>query len=155
MKRLHIYNDWKTTLGELSGTMDGNKVVFTNGCFDILHPGHYQTLERSKALGDILIVGLNTDDSVRRLKGASRPINNWQVRAEALSALEVVDVIVGFAEDTPLELIKALRPAFITKGGDYTIDEMIGSDIVLSYGGEVVILPFLEGYSTTDILHQR
>ncbi len=130
------------------------KIVFTNGCFDILHHGHFRTLEESKALGDILIVGLNSDDSVKRLKGSERPINGWAKRAEQLQNISCVDFIIGFSEDTPLELITALRPHIITKGGDYKVEKMIGKDIVMSYGGEVVILPYHEGYSTTSIIEK-
>lgn len=130
------------------------KIVFTNGCFDILHHGHFRTLEESKALGDILIVGLNSDDSVRRLKGEERPINDWKQRAAQLENLEYVDYVIRFSEDTPLELISALRPHVITKGGDYKVDEMIGKDIVMSYGGKIIILPFHEGYSTTSIIEK-
>jgi len=139
----------KDMLGDLDLT---GKVIFTNGCFDILHAGHTSYLSEAKALGDILIIGLNDDDSVRRLKGSDRPINTWKDRAAVLAALRYVDVVVGFEEDTPLELIKKIRPAVITKGGDYKKEDMIGRSFVEGYGGEVVILPFLPGYSTTDII---
>lgn len=131
------------------------KVVFTNGCFDILHAGHITNLEESKELGDILIIGLNSDNSVRRLKGNDRPINSWMDRAMVLSRLRSVDYVIGFDEDTPIDLIKDLKPNVITKGGDYQESEMIGGSFVKSYGGEVIILPYLDGYSTTDILKNQ
>lgn len=130
-------------------------LVFTNGCFDILHKGHYVYLNQSKQLGDILIVGLNSDRCVRQLKGTNRPIHNWQLRAEALAALPYVDAIIYFDQDTPIEIIETIRPMTITKGGDYKREEMIGADFVESYGGSVLILPYLEGYSTTNILSKR
>lgn len=132
--------------------IESKRVVFTNGCFDILHAGHISCLEASKELGDILFVGLNTDDSIKRLKGNERPINAWADRALVLSSLRCVDYIIGFDEDTPIDLIKALKPNIITKGGDYRASEMIGSSFVTSYGGEVIILPYVDGYSTTDII---
>lgn len=127
-------------------------VVFTNGCFDILHEGHRHCLKESKMLGDLLIVGLNSDDSVRRLKGPNRPVNTWQERSQALALLSFVDHVVKFEEDTPIDLIRSLRPKVITKGGDYKIDEMIGKDFVESYGGSAVIIPYLKGHSTTSII---
>jgi len=147
----NIYINWEAAQEAIDIIRD-KKIVFTNGCFDILHPGHHQTLDRSKELGDILILGLNSDDSVSRLKGNDRPIHDWDDRAQALLALSSVDIVIGFEEDTPLELITSLRPHTITKGGDYTIEEMIGADVVIGYGGEVIILPFLEGHSTTEII---
>ncbi len=131
------------------------KVVFTNGCFDILHAGHITNLEASKELGDILIVGLNSDDSVRRIKGNDRPINSWADRAMVLSHLRSVDYVIGFDEDTPIDLITEIKPSVITKGGDYKESEMIGASFVKSYGGEVIILPYLSGYSTTEILKNQ
>lgn len=124
-----------------------NTVVFTNGCFDILHRGHIEYLEQSKKLGDKLIIGLNSDESVKRLKGPTRPINNEQDRLAALKALRFVDEVVIFNEDTPYNLIKELRPDIITKGGDYTPETVIGNDIA-----SVVILPYKENYSTTNIV---
>lgn len=130
-------------------------VVFTNGCFDILHEGHLYTLKEAKKYGQLLILGLNSDASVSRLKGADRPINPWQERASALIARTVVDVVIKFTEDTPISLIKSLRPNVITKGGDYKMEEMIGASFVKSYGGKVIITPFLEGFSTTNILEEK
>ena len=127
-------------------------VVFTNGCFDLLHPGHVEFLAEARALGDALVVGLNSDASVRRLKGAGRP---WVVeadRAAVLAGLRSVDAVTLFDEDTPLELIRALLPDVLVKGGDYDLDGIVGRDAVEKAGGDVRVLPFVEGYSTTDIL---
>lgn len=124
------------------------KIVFTNGCFDILHTGHVSYLQEAKELGDILIVGVNSDDSVKRLKGPSRPINDESSRIVVLSALECVDYVIVFADDTPLELIKTIRPDILVKGGDYTIEDVVGRE----FAKETVIIPFLEGFSTTSII---
>lgn len=126
----------------------GEKVVFTNGCFDILHRGHIEYLNKARDLGERLIVGLNTDDSVKRLKGACRPVNNQADRAYLLSALECVDGVVLFDEDTPYRLIECLKPDLLVKGGDYELENIVGRNLV----DEVVILPFVDGYSTTKIL---
>ena len=128
---------------------DGKKLVFTNGCFDLLHAGHVQSLREAKKMGDLLVVGVNTDDSVKRLKGADRPVWGLEDRMTVLAALECVDYVIPFAEDTPIRLIERLIPDVIVKGGDYTLDEMIGADIVLSHGGSVQIVPYLEGRSST------
>ncbi len=128
------------------------KLVFTNGCFDLLHPGHIEYLIAARALGSQLIVGVNDDASVSRLKGPSRPYNTLQDRMAMLAALQSVDYVIPFSEDTPLELITAIRPHIIVKGGDYTPDQMIGADLVQGYGGEVVILPFKEGYSSSALI---
>ena len=128
------------------------KVVFTNGCFDILHLGHLDYLAKAAELGHKLIIGLNTDTSVKRLKGASRPINNEQARAMMLAKLAVVDAIVLFEEDTPYELIKDIVPNILVKGSDYRVEEIIGHDIVLGNGGSVIPIDLLEGYSTTSII---
>ncbi|NNE26395.1 MAG: D-glycero-beta-D-manno-heptose 1-phosphate adenylyltransferase [Saprospiraceae bacterium] len=130
------------------------KIVFTNGCFDLLHPGHVDYLDKARKLGDILIVGLNDDASVKRLKGEKRPLLPLADRAILLAALESVDYVIPFSEDTPLQLIKAVKPHTLVKGGDYTLDEMIGKDYVESRGGQVRIIPFLEGYSTTSLLER-
>jgi rfaE bifunctional protein nucleotidyltransferase chain/domain len=134
--------------------ISGKEIVFTNGCFDILHAGHVQYLREAKALGDILIVGLNSDASVKRLKGDSRPINSEQDRAFVLSALEMVDYVVIFDQDTPHELISLIMPDFLVKGGDWKTDKIVGADIVLASGGVVKSLPFRDGYSTTKILEK-
>lgn len=131
------------------------KIVFTNGCFDILHPGHVYYLNQARSLGDVLVVGLNSDDSVKRLnKSAERPIHPQDKRADVLAALLCVDYISIFDEDTPLELIQKIKPDVLVKGGDYTIDKIVGAEFVQSYGGSVKIIPLLEGYSTTDIVNK-
>ncbi len=133
-------------------TGSSRTVVFTNGCFDILHVGHKRYLEQARALGDRLIVGVNSDASVRRLKGPGRPVNPVEDRVEMLSALECVDEVIVFDEDTPCELIKRLKPNILVKGGDYTADRVAGRDIVESYGGRVEIIPFVENRSTTAVI---
>jgi rfaE bifunctional protein nucleotidyltransferase chain/domain len=132
----------------------GLEVVFTNGCFDLLHIGHVQNLADAAALGDKLIVALNSDASINRLKGAHRPIANQISRLAVIAALEVVDMVLIFDTDTPLPLIERLIPDVLAKGGDYTPAQIVGSDIVLNHGGTVVALPFLEGYSTS-LLEQK
>ncbi len=126
-------------------------IVFTNGCFDLLHKGHVQYLEQAADLGDHLIIGLNSDDSTMRLKGPNRPINRQDSRAFVMAAIGFVDAVVVFDEDTPAELIHLLTPDILVKGGDYNADEIVGADHVRSRGGKVVVLSFLEGYSTTSI----
>ncbi len=133
---------------------EAKRVVFTNGCFDLLHPGHVRYLEDAKALGDVLIVGLNEDDSISRLKGESRPINTLRDRAHMLMGLRAVDMVVSFGEDTPLELIKTLLPDVLVKGGDYEPDDIVGGKEVKANGGEVVVVPFLEGYSSTRLIER-
>ncbi len=130
----------------------GSKVVFTNGCFDILHRGHVEYLAKAADMGDVLVVGLNTDASVRRLKGESRPVNNQEARALVLASLSFVDAVILFDEDTPYELIKAVRPDVLVKGADYKPEEIVGYDIVTSYGGKVEVVDLVEGYSTTQLL---
>lgn len=131
------------------------RIVFTNGCFDILHRGHVYYLSKARELGDLLIVGLNSDDSVRRLKGRGRPVNDQNARAEVLGALSMVDRIILFGEDTPLELILKIRPDVLVKGGDYNQEDIVGSGEVNSWGGEVHTIPFLKGYSTTRIIGKQ
>lgn len=130
------------------------KIVFTNGCFDILHIGHIRYLQEAAKLGDILIIGLNSDASVKRLKGLDRPINSEQDRAELLCALEFVDYVVIFDEDTPLELISVVEPDVLVKGGDYYPEDVVGRDIIEKRGGELVLIPFVEGKSTTNIIEK-
>jgi rfaE bifunctional protein nucleotidyltransferase chain/domain len=132
----------------------GQKVVFTNGCFDILHPGHIQLLLQAAELGDKLVLGLNTDASVKRLKGEGRPVNDEQSRVLIMAAQLYVDAVTLFDEDTPLELIQAIHPDVIVKGGDYTPETVVGNDYVTSYGGQVVIVPTVEGFSTTSIINR-
>jgi D-beta-D-heptose 7-phosphate kinase/D-beta-D-heptose 1-phosphate adenosyltransferase len=131
---------------------DGGSVVFTNGCFDILHRGHTEYLARARALGDVLVVGVNTDRSVRALKGASRPIVPEEDRAHVLAALASVDYVCLFDEDTPLELIREVLPDVLVKGAGYSRDTIVGADLVESRGGDVVALPELEGRSTRSIV---
>ena len=128
------------------------KVVFTNGCFDILHLGHVDYLEKASALGHRMVLGLNTDNSVKRLKGPERPVNNEYARARILAALEFVHAVILFDEETPYELIGIVKPDILVKGNDYTPDKIIGSDIVLANGGVVKTIPLVEGYSTTGII---
>lgn len=129
-------------------------LVFTNGCFDLLHPGHVEHLAQARALGDLLVVGLNSDDSVRRLKGAGRPLVAETDRAAALAGLESVDAVIVFDEETPLELIEELLPDVLVKGGDYDLDGIVGREVVEQAGGDVRVLPLGEGYSTTNILNR-
>ena len=138
-----------TTVGNWKAA--GQTVVFTNGCFDLLHYGHLHYLAAARALGRKLVVGLNSAASVRRLKGAHRPLNDEATRQTALAALQFVDLVVVFDADTPLVLIEALQPDVLVKGGDYTIDTIVGADEVQAYGGQVRVLPFVAGYSTTNL----
>lgn len=130
------------------------KIVFTNGCFDILHLGHIDYLSKSKDLGDILIIGLNTDDSVKRLKGNNRPIKKEQERALFLACFQFVDGVILFDEETPLNLIRRIEPDILVKGSDYTIGDIVGADIVKNNGGEIITIDFLEGYSTTSLIEK-
>lgn len=133
----------------------GRQVVFTNGCFDLLHPGHVAYLEQARSLGEALIVGVNTDESVRRLgKDRTRPVTPEADRARVLAALACVDRVVLFPEDTPLELITALPPDVLVKGGDYQVHEIVGREIVEARGGQVLALPFVPGYATTEVLRR-
>lgn len=137
-----LVNSWKDR---------GESIVFTNGCFDLLHYGHIQYLADARELGDRLVVGLNASESVSRLKGPHRPINDERTRAHILAALLMVDLVVVFAEETPIELVRVLMPDFLVKGGDWKPEQIVGSDVVLAAGGEVRSLPFAEGYSTTNL----
>jgi D-beta-D-heptose 7-phosphate kinase/D-beta-D-heptose 1-phosphate adenosyltransferase len=130
------------------------RVVFTNGVFDLLHPGHVDVLLAARCLGDALVVGVNTDASVRRLKGPTRPIRGERDRAYVLAALQAVDAVVLFDEDTPLDLIRALRPDVLVKGGDYSMESVVGASEVLARGGNVVIVPLTPGFSTTRTLER-
>jgi rfaE bifunctional protein nucleotidyltransferase chain/domain len=132
----------------------GKTIVFTNGCFDIIHAGHVQYLEQAAQLGDVLIVGLNSDASVTRLKGKGRPINSEENRAIVLAALQSVDYVIIFEEDTPYELIEAVQPDILVKGGDWKEDDIVGADIVRDRGGKVISLPFQEGLSTSSIIER-
>ena len=139
----HKANMWRAT---------GKKVVFTNGCFDILHHGHLAYLAQAASFGNVLIVGVNYDASVKRLKGPERPLTHENDRAFQLASLLVVDAVCIFDEDTPKELIGLVRPNVLAKGGDYTVETIVGADFVLNNGGSVEVIPFVNGYSTTSII---
>jgi D-beta-D-heptose 7-phosphate kinase/D-beta-D-heptose 1-phosphate adenosyltransferase len=130
------------------------RIGFTNGCFDILHPGHVKVLTAARATCDRLIVGLNSDASVKRLKGPDRPVQNERARAEVLAALEAVDLVVIFEEDTPLDLITQIKPATLVKGGDYTREQVVGHEVVAAHGGEVILVDILQGFSTTSLVER-
>lgn len=146
------YLSQEELLNRLKSVRGNKKVVFTNGCFDLLHIGHVRYLQEAKALGDILIVALNTDASVRKLKGPTRPVQLEDDRAEILAALGCVDYTLLFSEDTPEKVIKAIKPDILVKGGDWKVDQIVGGTFVQSYGGKVLSLPFVEGRSTTNII---
>jgi len=133
---------------------DHKLVVFTNGCFDILHAGHVRYLTEAKKQGDVLVIGLNSDESVRKLKGAGRPVNSAADRAEVLAGLRAVDHVVVFAEDTAEELVRQLQPDVYVKGGDYSLDRLPESEIVASYGGRTVLVPMVEGRSTSNVIQK-
>lgn len=132
----------------------GKRIVFTNGCFDLLHAGHVKYLQKARGLGDLLVLGLNSDSSVRRLKGAKRPLIDQEERAHLLAALDCIDYVVVFDEDTPLNLITALKPHILAKGGDYSLDGVVGRNVVESYGGRVELITFVDGKSTTNIIER-
>ena len=145
------------TLNNVSELMSDLKlrkldVVFTNGCFDIIHPGHIHILEEAKSNGDVLIVGLNSNRSVKNLKGESRPINSESDRIKILCSIKHVDYVIVFDEDTPIELIELIKPNFLVKGGDYNKSEIVGADLVEKNGGSVIIIDLLGGYSTSSII---
>ena len=133
---------------------ENKKIVFTNGCFDLIHLGHIEILARSSDFGDKLIIGINSDLSIKKLKGKNRPIIEESSRIKQLSALEFVDAVVLFDEDTPLKLIESIKPNVITKGGDYKAKNVIGNEVVSQKNGEVVIIPLTQGFSTTSILNK-
>lgn len=137
-----LLHTWKST---------HKKIVFTNGCFDLLHKGHVDYLEKAKKLGDILIVGLNSDTSVSKIKGKNRPIQDEASRLAVIAALTAVDATLIFNDSTPIELIKIIKPDVLCKGGDWPIEKIIGADFVQSYGGRVKTIPFINGYSTSKI----
>lgn len=139
-------------ISNLRGELQGKKTVFTNGCFDILHVGHVRYLTAAKNFGDVLIVGLNTDESVKKLKGASRPVNNQNDRAEVLLGLKAVDHVIFFGEDTAENLIAELHPDVYVKGGDYTLETLPEAKIVKAYGGQIELVKLVEGKSTTNII---
>ena len=137
-----------------SWQQEGQKVVFTNGCFDLLHQGHIHYLCEAAALGDKLVLGLNSDASVKQLKGPSRPINNEQSRAEMLACFFFIDLVVLFEEETPEKLITTITPDVLVKGGDYAIKDIVGAEYVIKNGGKVLPLTFIEGVSSTDIINK-
>ena len=144
---------------ELKGTLqrlraEGQRVVFTNGCFDLLHPGHVRYLEKARRLGDALVVAVNSDASVRRLKGAGRPVLEVRDRCETLGGLASVDFVTVFEEDTPLEIIRELAPDVLVKGGDWAKDQIVGRSFVEGSGGQVISIEFEEGFSTTDLVER-
>lgn len=141
-----------TKLEEFLKNNSDKKIVFTNGCFDILHRGHVSYLQEAKSLGDLLVLGLNSDASVKRLKGSERPINNEQDRKFMLESLRCIDRVEIFEEDTPLNLIKSIKPDILVKGGDWSADQIVGSTHVMENGGQVMSLNFVNGYSTTKII---
>ncbi len=132
----------------------GKTIVFTNGCFDIVHPGHVRLLRHARSLGDVLVLGLNSDDSVRRLKGAGRPILNLAERVEVLAALRYVDIVAAFEQDDPLDLILKVRPGILLKGGDWAVDQVIGRKEVEGWGGRVEIVDLVGGLSTSELLRR-
>jgi D-beta-D-heptose 7-phosphate kinase/D-beta-D-heptose 1-phosphate adenosyltransferase len=148
-----ILFDWKELDARLEAwRKQGLRIGFTNGCFDILHPGHVRLMAQARAACDRLVVGLNSDDSVSRLKGPERPVQKVQARAEVLAALEAIDLVVVFEEDTPRNLIARIRPSVLIKGADYTREQVVGHEIVEAYGGEVLLVELLPGHSTSDIV---
>ncbi len=146
--------NWQDLSSQINAIRKGKKIVFTNGCFDLLHIGHVTYLNEARAQGDFLVVGLNTDASVKKLKGDGRPVQSESDRAFILSNLKSVDAVTLFDQDTPYDLIKTIGPDVLVKGGDWAIDKIVGSDLVLARGGEVKSLSFVNGKSTTKILEK-
>ncbi|MBW8049010.1 MAG: D-glycero-beta-D-manno-heptose 1-phosphate adenylyltransferase [Cytophagales bacterium] len=149
-----IMNTKHLTLKLKEWKAKGYKIVFTNGCFDILHLGHIDYLEKVRKFGDKLVVGLNTDDSIKQIKGQDRPVQDEKSRARVLASLEFIDAVVLFNEDTPYELIKLLAPDVLVKGDDYAVDKIVGHDIIKKNGGEVKTIPYIEGYSSSGIIEK-
>ena len=159
MDKLQLIKDKILPIEELTRTvkrwqLKDEVVVFTNGCFDLLHVGHMEVISKAASIGDKVIVGLNSDDSVKRLKGENRPINNTEERAFALAALHHVDAVIVFEEDTPANLIELVAPDVLVKGGDWTEDKIVGAEFVKSNGGQVVSIELTEGYSSTDLINR-
>ena len=151
-KKIFLLNELKTQVD--SWKKSGKKIVFTNGCFDIVHRGHIEVLANTADLGEKLIIGLNSDSSIKKLKGENRPIVNEKSRALLLASLTFVDAVVLFSEETPINLISTLLPAVLAKGGDYEIETIIGHEVVQNNGGEVILVPFVNGFSSTDIIER-
>ena len=146
---------WETAITQRNKWKDsGEKIVFTNGCYDLIHPGHIDLLSKAKSKGDKLIVGLNSDRSVKQLKGNDRPIQNFDDRLIILDAINCVDMVVGFDEDTPDKIIRELLPDILVKGGDYSINSAVGADTVKSHGGSVEIIDLIPGKSTSSLIDQ-
>ncbi len=154
MNKVKIFKDWKQLSQVIGSIRSGKKIVFTNGCFDILHVGHIHYLKEARDLGDFLVLALNSDVSVRKLKGSERPLQNEEDRAEILAALECISFVTIFGEPTPLEIIKVVRPDILVKGGDWAPEKIVGHEFVSSYGGETKSLRFVEGRSTTSIVEK-
>ncbi|MDG2266228.1 MAG: D-glycero-beta-D-manno-heptose 1-phosphate adenylyltransferase [Candidatus Marinimicrobia bacterium] len=150
-----IAHSWEIAITQSNKWKDsGNTIVFTNGCYDLMHPGHIDLLSKAKSKGDKLIVGINSDRSVKQLKGNDRPIQNFDDRLIVLDAINSVDMVVGFDEDTPERIIKELLPNVLVKGGDYSINSIVGADIVISHGGTVEIIDLIPGKSTSSLIDQ-
>ena len=150
-----IAHSWEIAITQSNKWKDsGNTIVFTNGCYDLMHPGHIDLLSKAKSKGDKLIVGINSDRSVKQLKGNDRPIQNFDDRLIVLDAINSVDMVVGFDEDTPERIIKELLPNVLVKGGDYSINSIVGADIVISHGGTVEIIDLISGKSTSSLIDQ-
>ena len=159
MNKLQVLCNKIVSLDDLLRTLHiwkfkGDKVVFTNGCFDIIHRGHVEYLAQAASLGNRLIVGVNTDACVQRLKGPNRPVNDENTRAEILAAFGFVDAVILFSDETPLSLITAIKPNVLVKGGDYTVDTIVGADVVKANGGTVEVIPFVQGFSTTSLINK-
>ena len=151
---INSFTDHNLANSYIKSTFKNEKVVFTNGCFDIIHAGHVDYLSKAKNLGDRLVIGLNSDSSVKTIKGDSRPINNQTHRAIVLNALKPVDLVIIFNEDTPVELIKIIKPDVYVKGGDYKLDDLPEKPVVENYGGSVQLLSFVDGCSTSSIIEK-
>ncbi len=154
MAQNKVFKNWQDLSRAVNAVRSGKKVVFTNGCFDILHAGHIHYLKQARSLGDFLVLALNSDESVRKLKGEERPLQNEDDRAEILSALECVSFVTIFGEPTPLEIIKVIKPDLLVKGGDWPVDKIVGHDFVAIYGGKTQSLAFVQGRSTTAIVEK-
>jgi len=148
--KIKTLKETKTQCNQVKAS--GKKIIFTNGCFDILHPGHTRYLFAARELGDYLVVAVNSDRSVRAIKGSKRPILNEKIRAELVAALSCVDYVLIFDEDNPLEVIRYLLPDILVKGGDWSEEEIIGADVVKEAGGEVKVIPYITGFSTSDLI---
>ena len=151
-KKIFLLDELKTQVD--SWKESGEKIVFTNGCFDIVHRGHIEVLANTADFGDKLIIGLNSDSSIKKLKGENRPIINEKSRALLLASLTFVDAVVLFSEETPINLISTLLPNILAKGGDYDISTIVGNEVVKNNGGEVILVPFVDGFSSTDIIEK-